>query len=115
MTPGHSYSLAGRAPSCLTVDAGAGAEAGDGAGGYPQYGLDSSCPEGVDQNTALLATAAAIAVGAGVIYRAVTLQQAGRRRRRGVDSSPSLTSRLQDIIMMGQSSSYLSLNISAFV
>ena len=26
--------------------------------GYPQYGLESSCPEGVDQNTALLATAA---------------------------------------------------------
>ena len=90
-------------------------EAGDGAGGYPQYGLDSSCPEGVDQNTALLATAAAIAVGAGVIYRAVTLQQAGRRRRREVDSSPSLTSKLQDIIMMGQSCSLLSLNISAFV
>ena len=26
--------------------------------GYNQYGLESSCPEGVDQNTALLATAA---------------------------------------------------------
>ena len=59
--------------------------AGSGSGGYGQvdYGLSSSCPEGVNQNTALLATAAAIAVGAGVIYRAVTLQQ-GRRKRRGV-------------------------------
>ena len=57
---------------------------GGGPGGYGQvnYGLDSNCPEGVNQNTALLATAAAIAVGAGVIYRAVTLQQAGRKRRK---------------------------------
>ena len=57
---------------------------GGGQGGYGQvnYGLDSNCPEGVNQNTALLATAAAIAVGAGVIYRAVTLQQAGRKRRK---------------------------------
>ena len=59
---------------------------GAGSAGYGQldYGLSSSCPEGVNQNTALLATAAAIAVGAGVIYRAVTLQQGRRRRRRGV-------------------------------
>jgi hypothetical protein len=49
--------------------------------GYGGYGYGNSCPQGVNQNTALLATAAAIAVGAGVIYRAVTLQQAGRRRR----------------------------------
>ena len=45
-------------------------------------GYGSSCPQGVNQNTALLATAAAIAVGAGVLFRAITLQQAGRRRRR---------------------------------
>ena len=59
---------------------------GGGSAGYGQldYGLSSSCPEGVNQNTALLATAAAIAVGAGVIYRAVTLQQGRRRKRRGV-------------------------------
>ena len=58
---------------------------GGGSAGYGQldYGLSSSCPEGVNQNTALLATAAAIAVGAGVIYRAVTLQQGRRRKRRG--------------------------------
>ena len=53
-----------------------------GAGSQVNYGLPSTCPEGVNQNTALLATAAAIAVGAGVIFRAITLQQAGRRRRR---------------------------------
>ena len=66
-----------------------------------QYGFESSCPEGINQNTALLATAAAIgkmledyfekevffmviisAVGAGVIFRAVTQQQ-GRRKKRG--------------------------------
>jgi len=53
-------------------------------GGYGsmQYGLPSTCPEGVNQNTALLATAAAIAVAAGVLFRAITLQQAGRRKRR---------------------------------
>ena len=84
------------------------------------YGYESSCPEGVDQNTALLATAAAIgntgkyfiykniyllaAVGAGVIYRAVTLQQAGRRRRsaaRGGDEGAETRSRLQDLVMLG--------------
>ena len=61
---------------------------GGGSAGYGQldYGLSSSCPEGVNQNTALLATAAAIAVGAGVIYRAVTLQQGKRRKRREVDT-----------------------------
>ena len=36
----------------------------------------------MNQNTALLATAAAIAVGAGVLFRAITLQQGKRRRRR---------------------------------
>ena len=59
---------------------------GGGGGGYGNYGIESTCPEGVNQNTALLATAAAIAVGAGVIYRAVTLQQGKRRRRREVDT-----------------------------
>ena len=49
------------------------------------YGIESTCPEGVNQNTALLATAAAIAVGAGVIFRAITLQQ-GKRRKRSADS-----------------------------
>ena len=74
------------------------------------YGFESSCPEGVNQNTALLATAAAIAVGAGVIFRAVTLQQAGRRRRRdagdeddeGVVGWQEIKSRIQDVIMMGK-------------
>ena len=84
------------------------------------YGYESSCPEGVDQNTALLATAAAIgntgkyiskiypllaAVGAGVIYRAVTLQQAGRRRRRGAEElrgrGGESWARLQDLVMLG--------------
>lgn len=76
------------------------------------YGFESSCPQGVNQNTALLATAAAIAVGAGVIYRAVTLQQAGRRRRREashgeevretIEGENSFVSRARDLIMMGR-------------
>ena len=45
------------------------------------------------------------AVGAGVIYRAVTLQQAGRRRRSaaggGEDRGAETWSRLQDLVMLG--------------
>ena len=44
------------------------------------------------------------AVGAGVIFRAVTLQQAGRRRRsaaRGGDEGAETRSRLQDLVMLG--------------
>ena len=66
------------------------------------YGFESSCPEGVNQNTALLATAAAIAVGAGVIYRAVTLQQAGRRRRDAPDTPAAWAGRLGDILALGE-------------
>ena len=72
---------------------------GSGAG---VYGFESSCPEGVNQNTALLATAAAIAVGAGVIYRAVTLQQAGRRRRDAPDTPAAWAGRLGDILALGE-------------
>ena len=62
----------------------------------------SGCPEGVNQNTALLATAAAIAVGAGVIYRAVTLQQAGRRRRDAPDTPAVWAGRMGDILALGE-------------
>ena len=72
---------------------------GQGAGGY---GFESSCPEGVNQNTALLATGAAIAVGAGVIFRAVTLQQAGRRRREAGVGPGEWGERLRDLVMMGE-------------
>ena len=70
--------------------------------GYGGYGYGSSCPEGVNQNTALLATAAAIAVGAGVIYRAVTLQQGRRRRRREVGGSDEVQTMVLDIIALGE-------------
>jgi len=53
-----------------------------GGGGYGNYGFQSTCPEGVNQNTALLATAAAIAVGAAILFREITQRQARRRRRR---------------------------------
>ena len=76
---------------------------GGGSSGYGQvdYGLSSSCPEGVNQNTALLATAAAIAVGAGVIYRAVTLQQGRRKRRkrRGVVEVEEQDTGLVEMVM----------------
>merc|ERR1719350_1208373 len=58
-----------------------GAGSGGNSGGNNNYGIESTCPEGVNQNTAVLATAAAIAVGAGVIFRAITLQQGKRKKR----------------------------------
>ena len=55
----------------------------------------------VNQNTALLATAAAIAVGAGVLFRAITLQQAGRRRRRRSDEEEPVEDGVVDMVMQG--------------
>ena len=57
---------------------------GHGGGGYASYGYvhEEECPEGIDEDLALLLTAAAIAAGAFVIYRQITIQQMGRRRRR---------------------------------
>ena len=71
--------------------------------GYGVYGgsTGGGCPQGVNQNTALLATAAAIAVGAGVIFRAITLQQ-GRRRRREAGEGGQLTGRILDILQQGE-------------
>ena len=71
--------------------------------GYSGYGGYSGggCPQGVNQNTALLATAAAIAVGAGVIFRAITLQQ-GRRRRREAGAGGQLAGRLLDLLQQGE-------------
>ena len=52
-----------------------------GYGGYAglSYGLD--CPEGIDEDLALLATAAAIAGSVWVLYRQIVIQT-GRRRKR---------------------------------
>ena len=54
----------------------------------------------VNQNTALLATAAAIAVGAGVLFRAITLQQ-GKRRRRRSEEEESVEDDVVDMVMQG--------------
>jgi len=43
------------------------------------------CPEGIDQDIALAATAAALAVGIYVVYRQITLQTGGRKRRALID------------------------------
>ena len=80
-------------------------------------GYGSTCPQGVNQNTALLATAAAIAVGAGVLFRAITLQQAGRRRRRRSASveGGELQNRVLDIFQQGESCpTELELQLSQF-
>ena len=56
----------------------------------------------VNQNTALLATAAAIAVGAGVLYRAITLQQGKRkRRRRRSEEEEPVEGGVVDMVMQG--------------
>ena len=54
----------------------------------------------MNQNTALLATAAAIAVGAGVLFRAITLQQGKRRRRRSEEEEP-VGDDVVDMVMQG--------------
>merc|ERR1719234_1079853 len=72
---------------------------GFGGGSSVNYGLPSTCPEGVNQNTALLATAAAIAVGAAVLFRAITLQQAGRRRRRRSEEEEPVEDGVVDMVM----------------
>ena len=54
----------------------------------------------MNQNTALLATAAAIAVGAGGLFRAITLQQGKRRRRRSEEEEP-VGDDVVDMVMQG--------------
>ena len=56
-----------------------GAPSGYGDGGYVYA---SYCPEGIPEDIALLATAAALAAGIYVIYRQITIQTAGRRKKR---------------------------------
>ena len=51
--------------------------------GSVSYGLD--CPEGIDEDLALLATAAAIAASLFVLYRQIVLQT-GKRRKRSLTS-----------------------------
>lgn len=52
------------------------------SGGYGQgYIYEEECPEGIDEDLALLLTAAAIAAGMFIVYRDITLRLMGRRRR----------------------------------
>ena len=44
---------------------------------------EEECPEGVDQELAVLAIGAAIAAGAYIVYRDITLRFPGRRRGHG--------------------------------
>lgn len=70
-----------------------------------QYGYvhEEECPEGIDENLALLLTAAAVAASAFVIFREVTLAQAGRRRRREAEANGVLNrgSPLLDFVLHG--------------
>ena len=67
------------------------------AGGYGLgslgYGLD--CPEGIDEDLALLVTAASIAASLWVLYRQIVIQTVGRRKRRDVKDGTQLTSMIR--------------------
>ena len=89
----------GQVTSLLTGGGGGGGNSG--GYGSNNYGIESTCPEGVNQNTALLATAAAIAVGAGVIYRAITLQQGKRKKRHVEKEMDTEESGLLELVMSG--------------
>jgi hypothetical protein len=54
------------------------------------YGLD--CPEGIDEDLALLATAATLAGAVWVLYRQIVIQT-GRRRKRSTENSENGNSR----------------------
>ena len=64
------------------------------AGGYGlgalNYGPD--CPEGIDEDLALLVTAASIAASLWVLYRQIVIQTVGRRKRRDVKDGNQPTS-----------------------
>ena len=66
----------------------AGAFSGYG-GGYGGYGYvhEEECPEGIDEDLALLLTAAAIAAGAFVVFREITQRQGRRKKRNDEDDS----------------------------
>jgi len=55
--------------------------AASGYGGGGDYVYATYCPEGIPEDVALLATAAALAAGIYVVYRQITIQAAGRKRR----------------------------------
>ena len=67
------------------------------------YVHEEECPEGIDENLALLLTAAAVAASAFVIFREVTLAQAGRRRRREAEEAGVLfrNSPMIDFVLHG--------------
>ena len=79
---------AGASSNFDTVSAGSdlsGALSGYGHGGHGGYGYgyvhEEECPEGVDEDLALALTGAAIAAGAYIVYRDITLRLPKRRRR----------------------------------
>ena len=66
-----------------SMDYGHGGHGGGGYGHQVSYGYvhEEECPEGIDEDLALLLTAAAIAAGAFVVYRDITLRLGKRKKR----------------------------------
>ena len=67
------------------------------ASGYGGY-----CPEGIPVETAIFGLLAAFGVAFGILYRAVTLKTAGRRKKRDSNDQVDYVGKLQDFIWMGK-------------
>ena len=67
------------------------------ASGYGGY-----CPEGIPVEIAILSLLGAFAVAFGILYRAVTLKTAGRRKKRKVTEPMHYLGKLQDFIWIGK-------------
>ena len=75
--------LTGSASDLINTIDGSSSDLNGAASGYGDAGYvyATYCPEGIPEDIALLATAAALAAGLYIIYRQIQIQTAGRRKR----------------------------------
>ena len=61
------------------------------------------CPEGIPVETAIFGILAAFGVAFGVLYRAVTLKTAGRRKKRDSNEAENVSplNKMSDFVWMG--------------
>ena len=101
---GLGLGLAGRNDVATAASDLSGALSGYGGGGL-QYGYihEEECPEGINENLALLITGAAIAAGAFVVYRDITLRLGKRKKREEEVPGEVLASKYLDPVFLGRS------------
>jgi hypothetical protein len=82
----ESAGLTGSASNLINTIDGAGGDLHGASSGYGDTGYvyATYCPEGIPEDVALLATAAALAAGLYIIYRQILIQTAGRRKKRSM-------------------------------